>query len=68
LPPVAFASFRNEQVRVYEADRLGDFVVFDSPAEKRGIVDVRGLSTVVGLALIRIRERAIEASEKRPGR
>ena len=55
-------------VRVYQADRFGDFVVVDSLAEKRGIVDVRGLSTVVGLALIRILERAIEAGDERPGR
>jgi len=32
LPLVAFATFRNEQVRVYDADRFGDFVVFDSLA------------------------------------
>lgn len=38
LPLVGFAVFRDEQARVYEAARFGDFVVFDSLREKRGIV------------------------------
>jgi len=38
LPLVGFAIFRDEQARVYEAARFGDFVVFDSLREKRGIV------------------------------
>ena len=39
LPLVAFASFRNEQVRVYEADRFGDFVLFDSALDAAGTID-----------------------------
>ena len=38
LPLVGFAVFRDEQARVYEVARFGDFVVFDSLREKRGIV------------------------------
>jgi hypothetical protein len=39
LPLAAIASFRNEQVRVYEADRFGDFVVFDSALDAAGTID-----------------------------
>ena len=35
---VGFAFWRDEQIRVYEAAKFGDFVVFDSLKEKRGIV------------------------------
>ena len=38
LPLVGFAFWRDEQIRVYEAAKFGDFVVFDSLKEKRGIV------------------------------
>lgn len=38
LPIVGFATWRNEQARVYEAGQFGDFVVFDTLREKRGIV------------------------------
>ena len=38
LPLVGFATFRNRQASVFGADQLGDFVVFDSLREKRGIV------------------------------
>ena len=38
LPIVGFAFWRDEQARVYEAGKFGDFVVFDTLREKRGIV------------------------------
>lgn len=38
LPIVGFAIWRDEQARVYDAAQFGDFVVFDSLREKRGIV------------------------------
>jgi len=37
-PLIGFASWKNEQAKSYEADRFGDFVVFKSLKEKRGIV------------------------------
>ena len=38
LPLVGIAVWRDEQARVYEAVRFGDFVAFDSLREKRGIL------------------------------
>ncbi len=37
-PLIGFASWKKEQAKSYEADRFGDFVVFKSLKEKRGIV------------------------------
>jgi hypothetical protein len=37
-PLIGFASWKSEQAKSYEADRFGDFVVFKSLKEKRGIV------------------------------
>jgi len=49
LPVVGFVTWRAEQRRVYEAARLGDFVVFDSLRERRGIVAASlGAPYVVG--------------------
>jgi hypothetical protein len=49
LPVVGFATWRAEQRRVYEAAQLGDFVVFDSLRERRGIVAASlGAPYVVG--------------------
>lgn len=38
LPLVGFAFWRDAQARVFDAGQFGDFVVFDSLREKRGIV------------------------------
>jgi hypothetical protein len=38
IPLVDFATWRDQQAEVYEAGRFGDFVVFNSLEEKRGIV------------------------------
>ncbi|MFT6050883.1 MAG: hypothetical protein ACI9B9_000522 [Halioglobus sp.] len=37
-PLIGFASWKNEQAKSYDADKFGDFVIFRSLNEKRGIV------------------------------